>query len=128
MVSYIFWSLDLLEGIQWIAFYVVLFVLAFSFSSLHFHFRPCIFIKLSKNVKTCLWLYHFVSYEYFRTVIRHDLNFEHFKNLDDLDTLKSFDHWVFWRFWELTSNFRSILSSDLGLNSFESCYVSNLRQ
>ena len=32
---------------------IFLFVLAFSFSSLHFHFCPCIFIKLSKNVKTC---------------------------------------------------------------------------
>ena len=36
-----FWSLDLLEAIQGIAFYVVL---AFSFLSLHFPFRPCIFI------------------------------------------------------------------------------------
>ena len=47
-----FWSLDLLEAIQGIAFYVVL---AFSFLSLHFHFRPCIFIKLWYD---CIKLHH----------------------------------------------------------------------
>ena len=33
---------------------IFLFVLAFSFSSLHFPFCPSIFIKTSKNVKACL--------------------------------------------------------------------------
>ena len=92
-------------------------------SSLHFHFCPCIFIfvlafsflslHFHKNIKN-----HFVSYEYFRIVIWHGLKFEHFKNLENL---KNLDHWVFWTFWELTCSFRSILSSDLGLDSFESC-------
>jgi hypothetical protein len=40
-----------------------------------------------------------------------------------LVNLKNLDNWVFWTFWELTWSFRSILSSDLGLNSFESCYI-----
>ena len=30
---------------------------------------------------------------------------------------------VFWTFWELTCSFKSILLSDLGLNSFESCFI-----
>ena len=62
-----------------------------------------------------IWLHHFVSYEYFRIMIWHGLNFEHFKkleNLEDLENLKSLDNWVFWTFWELTCSFRSILSSD----------------
>ena len=89
---------------------IFIFVLAFSFLSLHFH----------KNIKN-----HFVSYEYFRIVIWHGLNFEHFKNLENLEyleNLKNLDNWVLWTFWELTCSFRSILSSDLGLNSFESCF------
>ena len=74
-----------------------------------------------------IWLHHFVSYEYFRIMIWHRLNFEHFKNLEnleDLENLKNLDNWVFWTYWELTCSFRSILSSDLGLNSFESCFYS----
>ena len=61
-----------------------------------------------------IWLHHFVSYEYFRIMILHCLNFGHFNNLEN---------WVFWTYWELTCSFRSILSSDLGLNSFESCFT-----
>ena len=60
-----------------------------------------------------IWLHHFVSYEYFRIMIWHGLSFEHFKNLDNR---------VFWTFWEMTCSFRSILSSNLGLNSFEPCF------
>ena len=111
LILWSFWSLDLLEAIQGIAFYVVL---AFSFSSLHFHFLS---LHFHKNIKN-----HFVSYEYFKMVIWHGLNFEHFKNLEDLEKLKNLDNWVLWTLWELTCRFRSILSSDLGLNSFESCF------
>ena len=71
-----------------------------------------------------IWLHHFVSYEYFRIMIWHGLNFEHFKNLEDLENLENLENLVFWTFWELTCSFRSILSSDLGLNSFESCFLS----
>ena len=42
-------------------------------------------------------------------------------NNSDLENLKNLDNWVLWTFWELTCGFRSILSSDLGLDSFESC-------
>ena len=42
-----FWLLDLIKVIQGIAFYVIL---AFSFLSLHFDFRFCIFIKISKII------------------------------------------------------------------------------
>ena len=45
------------------------------------------------------------------------------ENLEDLENLKNLDNWVLWIFWELTCRFRSILSSDLGLNSFESCFT-----
>ena len=42
-------------------------------------------------------------------------NLENLENLEDLENLKNL--------WELTCRFRSILSSNLGLNSFESCYT-----
>ena len=57
----------------------------------------------------------------------HCLTFEHFKNLENLgdlenlENLKNLDNGVFWTFWELNCSFRSILSSDLGLNPLESC-------
>ena len=38
------------------------------------------------------------------------------ENLEDLENLKNLDNW------ELTFSFRIILSSDLGLDSFESCF------
>ena len=63
-----------------------------------------------------IWLHHFVSYECLRIMIWHGLSFEHFRNLDN---------WVFWTFWEMTCSFWSILSSDLGLNSFESFFSEN---
>ena len=44
------------------------------------------------------------------------------ENLDDLENLKNLDNWVLWTFWGLISSLRSILSSDIGLHSFESCY------
>ena len=65
-----------------------------------------------------IWLHHFASYEYFRIMIWHGLNLEHFQNLENL---KNLGNWMLWTFRELTCSFRSILSSDLGLNSFESC-------
>ena len=70
----------------------------------------------------------FWSYEYSRIMIWHSLNFEHFKNLEnleDLENLKNLHIWVLWTFWELTCRYRSILSSDLGFNSFESCFQRN---
>ena len=42
------------------------------------------------------------------------------ENLEDLDNLKNLDNWLLWTFCELTCCSRSILSRDLGLNSFES--------
>ena len=42
-------------------------------------------------------------------------------NLVDLENLKNLVNWVLWTLWELTCSSRSILSGDLGLNSFESC-------
>ena len=71
-----------------------------------------------QHVQTCLRI-SFWSYEYSRIMIWHGLNFEHFKNLENL---KNLDNWVLWTFWELICSFRCILSSDLGLNSFESCW------
>ena len=47
------------------------------------------------------------------------------ENLEDLENLKNLDNWVLWTFWKLICSFRSILSSDLGLNSFESCFIRN---
>ena len=44
-------------------------------------------------------------------------------NNSDLENLKNLDNWVLWTFWELSCRFRSILSSDLVLNSFESCFL-----
>ena len=64
----------------------------------------------------------FWSYEYSRIMIWHGLNFEHFKSLEGLENLKNLVNWMLWTFWELTCSSRSILSSDLGLNSFESCF------
>ena len=46
-------------------------------------------------------------------IIQNDL-----KNLEDLENLKNLDNWVLRAFWDLTCRFRSILSSDLGLNFF----------
>ena len=121
-----FWSLDLLKAIQGIAFYPCnfLFVLAFSFSSLHFHFCPCIFIKLWYD---CIKLQHKSSVQVFWVaridtiasfciiwVIQNcDLKwFEfwaYFKNWEDLD------HWVFWTFWfvALGAFYQAILDSIL---------------
>ena len=57
--------------------------------------------------------------EYSRIMIWNGLDFEHFKNLEGLENLKNLDNRVLWTFWELTCSFRSILLSDLGLDSFD---------
>ena len=76
----------------------------------------CIILNLNKfrHVWTCSDMF-----EHVQTCLK-SMQYN-LKNLEDSENLKNLDNWVLWTFWELTCRFRSILSSDLGLDSFESC-------